>query len=305
MRRRGQVPTDIRYDGTDRATSVTLPAPDGVTSASRPQKTYTYGEEDAAKNRTSAVDVAGITVPNGHASTVTMDAALRQTSATSASGLTSSTVWNSRDNQLASIDPQGRESSTVYDQQDRAVASYGPAPTSCFGQVQPATAIQNTNGPLPTGGVCAGTGTPVAQTTTSIDGNLRGLAASWYNNQTLSGAPAAMTLGVPAAAGANGGKTDGAVDYDWSTGNNAVSPMTTPTGTVLGGTSGANWTVSFTGLITFPTAGTYRFYTWADDGTKLWINDQLVINDWGPHGPHIAAATSRSPSLRGRACASG
>ncbi|RUQ10137.1 PA14 domain-containing protein [Curtobacterium sp. HSID17257] len=287
----GPVTTDIRYDGKNRATSVTLPAPDGVSSASRPQKTYTYGEEDAARNRTSAVDVAGITVPNGHASTVTMDAALRQTSATSASGLTSSTVWNSRDNQLASIDPQGRESSTVYDQQDRAVASYGPAPTSCFGQVQPATAIQNTNGPLPTNGVCAGTGTPVAQTTTSIDGNLRGLAASWYNNQTLSGVPAAMTLGVPAAAGANGGKTDGAVDYDWSTGNNAVSPMTTPTGTVLGGTSGANWTVSFTGLITFPTAGTYRFYTWADDGTKLWINDQLVINDWGPHGPHIAAAT--------------
>ncbi|OIH94366.1 PA14 domain-containing protein [Curtobacterium sp. MCBA15_001] len=287
----GPVTTDIRYDASDRAVSVTLPAPDGVSSASRPQKTYTYGDPDTNGNRSSAVDVAGITVPNGHASTVTMDAALRQTSATSASGLTSSTVWNSRDNQLASIDPQGRESSTVYDQQDRAVASYGPAPTSCFGQVQPATAIQNTNGPLPTSGVCAGTGTPVAQTTTSIDGNLRGLAASWYNNQTLSGAPAAMTLGVPAAAGANGGKTDGAVDYDWSTGNNAVSPMTTPTGTVLGGTAGANWTASFTGLITFPTAGTYRFYTWADDGTKLWINDQLISNDWGPHGPHIQAAT--------------
>ncbi|WP_216093152.1 PA14 domain-containing protein [Curtobacterium sp. UCD-KPL2560] len=287
----GPVTTDIRYDGTDRATSVTLPAPDGVTSASRPQKTYGYGAPDTNGNRTSTVDVAGITVPNGHASTVTMDAALRQTSAASASGLTSTAVWNSRDNQLASIDPQGRESSTVYDQQDRAVASYGPAPASCFGQVQPATAIQNANGPLPTGGVCAGTGTPVAQTTTAIDGNLRGLAASWYNNQTLSGAPAAMTLGVPTAAGANGGKTDGAVDYDWSTGDNAVSPMTTPTGTVVGGTGGANWTVSFTGLVTFPTAGTYRFYTWADDGTKLWINDQLLINDWGPHGPHVQAAT--------------
>ncbi|WP_238638228.1 Rho termination factor N-terminal domain-containing protein, partial [Curtobacterium sp. HSID17257] len=41
--------TDIRYDGKNRATSVTLPAPDGVSSASRPQKTYTYGEEDAAR----------------------------------------------------------------------------------------------------------------------------------------------------------------------------------------------------------------------------------------------------------------
>jgi RHS repeat-associated protein len=294
------VTTDIAYDAADRATSVTLPAPDGQPSTPRPQKQYNFQapgtQLDSNGNNTTTVDVAGITVPttgnsNGHAATVTFNAALQQTSATSASGLTSTTVWNSHDNQLASIDPQGRETSTDYDNQDRADATYGPAPTACFGPVRAATNWQSANGPLPTSGTCAGTGTPVARSTTTIDGTFHGLAASWYNNQNVAGAPAAMSLSIPAPKTAStGGRTDGAIDYDWSAGSTAVSPISSDTGTAIGGTSGTNWTASFTGLIS-PPAGTYKFYTWADDGTRLWINDQLVIDDWGGHSPHIASGT--------------
>jgi hypothetical protein len=42
--------------------------------------------------------------------------------------------------------------------------------------------------------------------------------------------------------------------------------------------------VSFTGLISPTTSGYYRFYTPADDGTKLYINNQLIIDDWYDKG---------------------
>jgi len=32
-----------------------------------------------------------------------------------------------------------------------------------------------------------------------------------------------------------------------------------------------------------PKSGTYTLYTKSDDGTRLWINDQLVIDDWRTH----------------------
>lgn len=295
----GPVTTNISYDSSDRATSVTLPAPDGVTSAQQPQKTYTYSAPATpSANGTTYVDVAGLTVPatggsNGHAATVTYNQNLQQLSSASASGLTAQTVWNSHDNKLASIDPQGHESSTVYDQEERAVASYGSAPSSCFTGIQAATATQPANGPVPASSTCAATGLPVAETDTTYDGNLHGLAATWYIKTLLSGAPAAYSLGIPAAAGATGGATDGSINYNWTNTANtgAVSPITGDTGTVVGGSSGANWTAQFSGLITFPSAGTYTFYTYADDGTDLWINDQLIINNLSSSSPHFAGAT--------------
>ncbi|MDL9978302.1 beta strand repeat-containing protein [Microbacterium sp. ASV49] len=288
----GPVTTNIAYDASDRATTVTLPAPDGVTTAKAPQKTYTYG------TGTTYVDVAGLSVPttggsNGHAATVTYNQNLQELTATGASGLIAQSMWNSHDNKLASIDPLGHESSTVYDQEERAVASYGSAPSSCFTGVQAATATQPANGPLPASSTCAATGLPVAETDATFDGNLHGLAATWYNNTLLSGAPAAYSLGIPAAPGATGGATDGSINYTWTNTANtgAVSPITGDTGTIVGGSGGANWTAMFSGLITFPTAGTYTFYTYADDGTDLWINDQLIINNLSSSSPHFAGAT--------------
>jgi hypothetical protein len=32
-------------------------------------------------------------------------------------------------------------------------------------------------------------------------------------------------------------------------------------------------------------AGTYRFYTRVDDGTRLWVDDNLVIDEWHDSGP--------------------
>lgn len=45
-----------------------------------------------------------------------------------------------------------------------------------------------------------------------------------------------------------------------------------------------NFALIFTGYIKIPTSGDYRFYTTSDDGSKLFINGQQVVNNDGAHG---------------------
>ena len=42
--------------------------------------------------------------------------------------------------------------------------------------------------------------------------------------------------------------------------------------------------VRWTGVIQIEKAGNYSFYTYSDDGSRLYINDKLVVENWGPHG---------------------
>ncbi|MFW8744772.1 PA14 domain-containing protein [Mesorhizobium japonicum] len=280
--------TDIAYDSQGRATSVTLPAPDGVTASTRPTKTYTYpaSQPSGSATGTTYVDVAGLTPPttgggNGHAETVTYNSSLQTVSASSALGLTTTTAFNSNDNPLTTITPQGTETSTVYDALNRPTDTYGPAPSSCF----PSTAGAQ-NGPVPTG--CAVT---PAHTATTYDGGLQGLSGVWWNNTTLSGVPAAYSLGIPSQASGASTSTPtngGAINVDW--GGNVP----------FAGVNATNFTAEFTGTITFPTAGNYTFYTYADDGTQLWLNDSIVINNLNASFSHYAVATAPFTATAGQ-----
>ncbi|MBD8729437.1 hypothetical protein IFT45_16015, partial [Frigoribacterium sp. CFBP 13707] len=261
------VKTQIAYDATGRATSVTLPAPDGVTENTRPQKTYAYGPATGAG--TATVDVAGLTVPAGaHAMTVTYDDAWRQLTSTSPSGLTSSQVWNGKDMQLSSTDAQGRMSTTIYNAQDRPIDTYGPAPAACFGTDRKPLAS------------C--TVTP-AHSSTTYDKGLAGLNAVWYDNNRFAGAPKAYSLGIGAA--------DGTVNKDWV--------MDAP----MSGIPADNWSLRLTGLITFPTVGTYTVNTRADDASQVWINDIPSPADPTPGAVHDAPGvtiTTTAPNQQAR-----
>nr|WP_249409123.1 PA14 domain-containing protein [Frigoribacterium sp. CFBP 8751] len=262
------VKTQIAYDDKGRATSVTLPAPDGVTENTRPQKTYAYGPVTGAG--TATVDVAGLTVPAGaHAMTVTYDDAWRQLTSTSPSGLTSSQVWNGKDMQLSSTDAQGRMSTTIYNAQDRPTDTYGPAPASCFGSDRKPVAS------------CAVT---PAHSSTTYDQGLKGLNAVWYDNDRFAGAPKAYSLGLP-------GVTDGSINKDWV--------MDAP----MAGIPADNWSLRMTGLITFPTAGTYTVNTRADDASQVWIDDIPSPADPTPGAVHDAPGvtiTTTAPNQQAR-----
>lgn len=43
--------------------------------------------------------------------------------------------------------------------------------------------------------------------------------------------------------------------------------------------------LTFGGFVEVPTTGTYTFYTTSDDGSRLWIGDQLIVDNDGAHGP--------------------
>jgi PA14 domain len=42
-----------------------------------------------------------------------------------------------------------------------------------------------------------------------------------------------------------------------------------------------------------PSTGTYVFQTESDDGVRLWVNNQLVIDNWTKHAPTL----NNSPSI--------
>ena len=48
--------------------------------------------------------------------------------------------------------------------------------------------------------------------------------------------------------------------------------------------TGENFAVVYEGLIDIKTEGEYRFFTFSDDGSKLWIDDAVVVDNDGSHG---------------------
>lgn len=79
-------------------------------------------------------------------------------------------------------------------------------------------------------------------------------------------------------------RTDSSVDFWWS-----GSPATN--------VPDDNFSVRWTGQITAPVTGTYVFSTVSDDGVRLWVGDQLLIDNWTDHGSTID--TGVAVSLQG------
>lgn len=80
-------------------------------------------------------------------------------------------------------------------------------------------------------------------------------------------------------------RIDGSIDFNWNTG--------TPAPVV----QQDNFSVRWTGQIQVPVTGTYRFATTADDGVRLWVNGQRMLNSWG--GRAVAISSSAGITLTG------
>jgi alpha-D-xyloside xylohydrolase len=67
-----------------------------------------------------------------------------------------------------------------------------------------------------------------------------------------------------------GSRTDAQVDVNWP-----APPMP--------GLERTNYSVRWTGQIAAPRTGDYTFLTYTDDGSRLWVDGQLLIDDWVDH----------------------
>jgi transcriptional regulator CtsR len=95
-------------------------------------------------------------------------------------------------------------------------------------------------------------------TTTQSGGTGTGLYGEYFNNQNLSGAPTLT-------------RTDAMVDFNFGTGSPHASLPSD------------NFSVRWTGKVQPQFSETYTFYTYNDDGARLWVNGVQLVNDWTGH----------------------
>ncbi|HHY56158.1 MAG TPA: hypothetical protein GYA08_12055 [Chloroflexi bacterium] len=81
----------------------------------------------------------------------------------------------------------------------------------------------------------------------------------YYNNRDLLGAPALV-------------RGDAQIDFNWGFGSPAVGVI-----------NADNFSVRWTNRVNFP-SGFYRFRVTVDDGARVFVNDQLVIDAWRVQG---------------------
>ena len=109
------------------------------------------------------------------------------------------------------------------------------------------------------------TGTAVPSQYLKTPGGAIGLQGQYYNNTTVSGSPVLT-------------RTDSNVDFSWS-----GSPGT--------GVNTTNWSARWTGTLTPPTTGNYILILSSDDGSRMYINGALTVDNWGNHGEQGRSAT--------------
>ena len=88
---------------------------------------------------------------------------------------------------------------------------------------------------------------------------LPGLTTEFFNNTTLSGSPVFT-------------RTDSSVNFEW----NNVSPAQ--------GVPAQNFSIRWCGNLVPPADGDYRLGVDTDGGSRLFLDEKKIIDDWAPHG---------------------
>ena len=93
-----------------------------------------------------------------------------------------------------------------------------------------------------------------------------GLKGEYFSNEELKGTPALV-------------RTDKHVHFDWGEGSFAA------------GEPVDHFAIRWTGYFVPKETGDYKFYTSADDGVRLYVGDEIAIDDWLPHSQTLDIAT--------------
>jgi len=97
-------------------------------------------------------------------------------------------------------------------------------------------------------------------------GGESGLKGEYFSNEELKGAPALV-------------RTDKHIHFDWGEGSFAA------------GEPVDHFAIRWTGYFVPKESGDYKFYTSADDGVRLYVGDEIAIDDWLPHSQTLDIAT--------------
>ena len=130
--------------------------------------------------------------------------------------------------------------------------------------------------PLPSGSGCTSLSmTPTPQTVTVTGINSTFVKGEYFNQFSK------VVGSIPAAWPVTATRMDANINFDWG----AAAPG--PSGIGADGFS-----VRWTGSVIPTASGTYTFYTETDDGARLWLNGNLIIDKWQDQGPTEYASTT-------------
>lgn len=90
-----------------------------------------------------------------------------------------------------------------------------------------------------------------------------GLRGEYFASRDLSGTPAFTRI-------------DPVVDFNWTEGPGQ-------------GLAAEVFSARWTGVLVAPVTGDYELGTYSDDGSRLFVNGELLVNNWGDHGPQTQA----------------
>lgn len=236
--------TEMSYDSIGRVSGITAPAP--TSGANRTNTTFEFLPS------ATQMHITGATEPNGFSKRVDYDSLLRTTKETDIANLATQTSWDPvKDLELSKTDVAGLMSTIIYDDDDRAVANYGPAPSAWYDAT--------TRLPL------SAYASQVPKSTTNYDEGMSGLAVAYLTSNAATGVVASLA-GAPLLHTTNIA-TDGTISKNFGT----MSPIPNQTG---------SWGVTMTGKMRLPTTGNWNFRAYSDNGVRVWVDDQLVLDDW-------------------------
>jgi len=271
------VKTQVGYDILGRVTSVTQPAP--TTNADRIEHTIEYlpGAKAYVDENGSSVPgyagmteqhVAGATEPNGYTQRVKYDELYRTIEVTNIAGLSAATEWDeNKDLAYSTTDATGLKSTTVYDDEDRPLNSYGPAPKAWL------TGSGNNQVPL------SAYASQVPRVDTGYDEGIVGPAVGWFDYTKLTGNTAGSLTGAPKQHATGINASPGVLS----------NAFTSPPITASGGAQGIGF--SATGMLRLPN-GTYTISADTSDGIRVWVDDQVKLDEWVDGSHRTVAGTS-------------